>query len=144
MFLLFLQPLKISFTGVFSKEIENPRRDFFMLGYENMEPLKDRTCVPCEDKNMQPMTREEALSYVPMVSEWNLSDDSKEISRAWLFPDFAQAMIFVNNVADIAEETGHHPDIYIWYNKVELKLSTHSIKGLSENDFIVAAKIDAI
>ncbi|MDB4984429.1 MAG: pterin-4-alpha-carbinolamine dehydratase [Patescibacteria group bacterium] len=114
-----------------------------MVGWENME-LKDRKCIPCEDKNVAPMTREEALSYTPMVSEWNLSEDTKEISRTWMFPGFAQAMIFVNAVADIAEETGHHPDIYIWYNKVELKLSTHSIKGLSENDFIVAAKIDAL
>ncbi len=90
------------------------------------------------------MTHDEAVAYLAQVSEWSLSSDGKEIMRTWMFPDFAQAMIFVNSVADIAEEQGHHPDIYIWYNKVELKLSTHSIKGLSENDFIVAAKIDEL
>lgn len=106
--------------------------------------LADKKCVPCEDKNMQPMTRNEAMSYIPMVSDWKLSDESDEIMREFLFDDFKSAMSFVNRVADIAEEAGHHPDISIWYNKVELKLSTHSIRGLSENDFIVAAKIDAL
>jgi 4a-hydroxytetrahydrobiopterin dehydratase len=104
--------------------------------------LKDKTCIPCEDKNMKPMTHDEAVAYLSQIPDWSLSSDGSEISRTWLFPDFAQAMIFVNTVSDIAEEQGHHPDIYIWYNKVELKLSTHSIKGLSENDFIVATKIN--
>ncbi len=90
------------------------------------------------------MTHDEAVAYLAQVSQWSLSNDAQEITRTWMFPDFAQAMIFVNSVADIAEDRGHHPDIYIWYNKVELKLSTHSIKGLSENDFIVAAKIDEL
>lgn len=93
---------------------------------------------------MKPMTHDEAVAYLAQVSQWSLSSDAQEITRTWMFPDFAQAMIFVNSVADIAEEQGHHPDIYIWYNKVELKLSTHSIKGLSENDFIVAAKINEL
>lgn len=106
--------------------------------------LKNKKCIPCDDKNMKPMTRDGASEFLSQVSEWKLSDDATEISRTWMFPDFAQAMIFVNNVADIAEDQGHHPDIYIWYNKVELKLSTHSIKGLSENDFIVAAKINEL
>jgi len=93
---------------------------------------------------MKPMTHDEAAAYLPQVHGWLLSTDGSEINRTWLFPDFAQAMIFVNSVADIAEEQGHHPDIYVWYNKVELKLSTHSIKGLSENDFIMAAKINEL
>lgn len=73
---------------------------------------------------------------------WELKED--KIERKFEFKDFKEAMAFVNKVADIAESEGHHPDIEIKYNKVEIELSTHAIDGLSENDFIVAAKIDRV
>jgi len=104
--------------------------------------LLNKKCVPCEDKNTDPFTPEEARNYMPDVPEWVLSDDGKSISREFKFADFIGSVNFINNVADIAEEEGHHPDIEIHYNKVKLTLSTHSIGGLSENDFIVAAKVD--
>ncbi|HEY4477931.1 MAG TPA: 4a-hydroxytetrahydrobiopterin dehydratase [Candidatus Paceibacterota bacterium] len=105
--------------------------------------LLNKKCVPCEDKSMDPFTPEEARNYMPDVPEWVLAEDGKSISREFKFADFIGSINFINNVADIAEEEGHHPDIEIHYNKVKLTLSTHSIGGLSENDFIVAAKVDA-
>lgn len=73
---------------------------------------------------------------------WEMEEDA--IKRKFKFKDFKAAMTFVNRVAEIAESENHHPDIKISYNKVKIKLSTHAIKGLSENDFIVAAKIDKL
>ena len=70
--------------------------------------------------------------------------DNLQIFKEMKFKDFKEAMKFINAVAEIAEAEQHHPDIYIFYNAVRLELSTHAIKGLSENDFILAAKIDKI
>ena len=78
------------------------------------------------------------------VPGWELDEGAKQISKQFKFRDFIGAVNFVNNVADIAESEGHHPDIKINYNKVLLELSTHAIGGLSENDFILAAKVDAM
>ena len=66
------------------------------------------------------------------------------IKKKFKFEDFKQAMVFVNKVADLANSEGHHPDIYIFYSIVEIELYTHAVKGLSENDFIMAAKMDKI
>ena len=105
--------------------------------------LFKKKCVPCEGGDINPFLPEEIRNYMPDVPGWTLSDDAKSITREYKFADFIGAVNFVNLVADIAEEEGHHPDIKINYNKVSLTLSTHAIGGLSENDFIVAAKIDA-
>ncbi len=74
---------------------------------------------------------------------WKVIEE-KKISRNFKFKDFKESMRFVNEVADIAEGEGHHPDIHIYYNKVDIELITHEVGGLTENDFIVAAKIDRI
>lgn len=87
------------------------------------------------------MTREEAERYLPEVPGWTLAPDGTKISREFEFENFKGAMRFVNAVADIAESEGHHPDIYVFWNRVKFELSTHAIGGLSENDFILAAKI---
>ena len=76
------------------------------------------------------------------VPNWKLSE--KMIGREFEFKDFKEAMTFVNNVADLAETEGHHPDITIHWNKVKLDLWTHSVDGLTENDFIVASKINKL
>lgn len=86
----------------------------------------------------------EAKKLLKQIPGWKIEKGSKAISKIWIFDDFKQALRFVNGVGKIAEHEGHHPDIAIWYNKVELFMFTHSIKGLSENDFIVAAKINEI
>ncbi len=80
-----------------------------------------------------------------MLSEipgWILKDNS--IEREFLFKDFRESMDFVNKVAEAANQEDHHPDIHIFYNKVRIELTTHKIKGLSKNDFILAAKINAL
>jgi 4a-hydroxytetrahydrobiopterin dehydratase len=105
--------------------------------------FKDKHCVPCEG-GMPPLDHEYVRKYAAQVPGWDVADDDKSISREFAFKDFAEAMQFVNAVAEIAQGEGHHPDIYIFYNKVRLALSTHAIGGLSENDFILASKIDTI
>lgn len=111
---------------------------------KDTKSLLKKKCVPCEKKSVKPMSREDAQDYVDESYHWVLSADAKKISKEYKFQDFIGAVNFVDRVADVAEEEGHHPDIHIHYNKVLLELWTHAIDGLSVNDFIVAAKIDAM
>lgn len=110
--------------------------------------LSEKKCIPCEDNTIQPLSCKEVKKitgeYTEDISGWNINDACTRITFEKLFPDFLTAIRFVNSVAQIAEKEGHHPDISIWYNRVQLDLWTHSIGGLSENDFIVAAKINEI
>jgi 4a-hydroxytetrahydrobiopterin dehydratase len=106
--------------------------------------LHKKRCEACESENTNPFSRAEAEKYLAEVSGWILSEDEANISKKFIFDNFKSAMDFVNKVANIAEDEGHHPDICISYNKVTLALSTHSIGGLSENDFIIAVKVDKI
>ncbi len=107
-----------------------------------MDLLKKK-CVPCEG-GAEPLTKGEAIDYMTEVPGWALSEDIKKISKEYKFKDFIGAINFVERVAELVEMEDHHPDIHIHYNKVLLELWTHAIGGLSENDFIVAAKVDAI
>lgn len=109
-----------------------------------MKKLSQKKCIPCEDKKLPTMKPAEAKKLLPEVTGWKLEKGSKQISKTFLFEDFKEALRFVNAVGKVAEREGHHPDIGIWYNRVELVLFTHSIKGLSENDFILAAKINEL
>jgi len=108
---------------------------------ENMSELKEKYCRACEE-GMPAMSMEEAQAMMEQVAGWELGEG--KLSRQFKFKNFKEAMIFVNKVADIAEAEGHHPDIYISWNRVRLDLTTHIIKGLSENDFIMAAKVDEV
>lgn len=90
------------------------------------------------------MMRDEALKLAAEVNHWMLAEDTKSISREFEFKDFKEAMAFINKVADLAESEGHHPDIHCWWNKVKLELSTHAVGGLSNNDFILASKINTL
>jgi len=108
-----------------------------------MEKLKDKKCAPCEG-GVPPLSKAAALRLMTELEGWTLAKDGKSIEKELVFKDFDKAMDFVNMTADAAEFEGHHPDIDIRYNKVRLVLSTHAISGLSENDFILAAKLDAI
>lgn len=93
---------------------------------------------------MPPLTRDAIAKYLPEVPGWEVLEH-KKIRREFTFQDFNEAIAFVNDVADLAESEGHHPDIYLHnWNKVRIELSTHAINGLSENDFILAAKIDTV
>jgi 4a-hydroxytetrahydrobiopterin dehydratase len=113
-----------------------------MLKPKTMNNLLKKKCVPCEGRGVKPLSRADAQDYTDEVFGWVLGDDAKKISKEFKFADFIGAVNFVNRVADLAEEEGHHPDIQIHYNKVKLELWTHAIGGLSENDFILAAKIN--
>lgn len=100
-------------------------------------------CIPCEG-GVEPMKEEEVATYLTLLkTPWEV-EDGKKIERKFKFKDFKEAMVFVNNVANLAEEQGHHPDIEISYNKVEIELTTHAIGGLSTNDFIMASKIELL
>jgi 4a-hydroxytetrahydrobiopterin dehydratase len=90
------------------------------------------------------MEVEVARRLLPFVPQWSLAGDGTRLRRRFRFKNFKKAMDFVNQVADLAEEEGHHPDFAIHWSKVELVLYTHKIGGLHENDFIMAAKIDLL
>ncbi len=106
-----------------------------------MSELKGKYCRACE-AGMPAMSAKEAEGMMDQVPGWEL--DESKLVRQFKFKNFKQAMVFVNQVADIANQEGHHPDIFISWNRVRLDMTTHIIKGLSENDFIMAAKIDEV
>ncbi len=109
----------------------------------NEEKLSDKKCKPCEEKDGA-LSSIEAKHLKEELDQWSMVEDIF-LEKTLQFKDFKRAVDFVNKVAEIAENEGHHPDISIHsWNKVTFKLSTHSIGGLSENDFILASKIDAI
>jgi len=110
-----------------------------------MDPqaLTAKSCVPCRG-GIPPLSEKEARDLHSGAPEWRLEENGTRLKRRFEFKDFKNAMEFVNRVADIAEEEGHHPDIAIHWNKVDLVLWTHKIGGLHENDFILAAKIDRL
>lgn len=106
--------------------------------------LTKKHCIPCEVGGPALTDVEEDI-LMKNVPSWTLvREKPHKLRREFTFKDFKQAMVFINKVAGIAEAEGHHPDIYVFYNKVKLEFYTHAVNGLSENDFIMAAKIDAI
>ena len=108
------------------------------------EELASLKCTPCRG-DQPPMEQENIKLLLGSVSGWTKTGGKiDKIEKAFKFKNFRMAMDFVNKVAEIAEDEGHHPDILIEWNKVTLTLWTHAIKGLFENDFILAAKIDEI
>ena len=105
--------------------------------------LLSKKCVPCEG-GTKPLGQDKINMYLSVLkNKWEVVG-GKKIRHEFEFMDFVQAMAFINNVAEVAESEGHHPDIYVFYNKVVIELWTHAIGGLSENDFIVAAKIEPL
>ena len=109
----------------------------------NSGDLAAKTCVPCRG-GVPTLTEAEARELVTNTPSWRLDENATRLYRRFEFEDFKKAIEFVNRVAEIAEEQGHHPDIAIHWNKIDLTLWTHKIGGLHENDFILAAKIDRL
>lgn len=108
------------------------------------EELKDKRCKPCEG-GVKPLSREESQKMLAEVPGWELADSNQVIRREWVMQDFSSALEFFEHVASIAEAEEHHPDLHLTgYRNVAIELSTHAIKGLSENDFILAAKINEV
>ncbi len=111
---------------------------------QTTELLRQKKCLPCEG-GVPIIEPDEALVYIKATPEWSLANDSKSISREVTCKHFAQAMELLNKIGEIAESEGHHPDLHLTgYRNVRVELTTHAIGGLSENDFIVAAKIDQV
>jgi 4a-hydroxytetrahydrobiopterin dehydratase len=108
------------------------------------EDLKQKHCKPCEG-GVKPLSREESEKLLAEVTDWKLIHGNKAIRREWVMQDFGAAMEFFEHVAVIAEAEKHHPDLHLTgYRNVAIEVSTHAIGGLSENDFILAAKINDI
>lgn len=105
--------------------------------------LAEMHCEPCKHGEGL-LTQEEVTSLMVTVPGWKLSPDNKHISLRLTFPDFKTSLVFVNRVGELAETEDHHPDIYFGWGFVECTLTTHSAKGLTRNDFIVASKIDVL
>jgi 4a-hydroxytetrahydrobiopterin dehydratase len=110
---------------------------------DDTQGLAARSCVPCRG-GIPPLPEARARELAAQTPGWSLEEASTRLMRRFEFRDFVQAMRFVNRVADLAEQQGHHPDIAIHWNKVDLTLWTHKIGGLHENDFILAAKINRL
>jgi 4a-hydroxytetrahydrobiopterin dehydratase len=106
------------------------------------EQFADKQCVPCRG-GVPPLKGKELDTLHKSVPEWSVVDEH-HLHREYKFPDFAKALEFVNRVGAVAEEQGHHPDILLAWGKVGVTLWTHKVDGLTESDFIMAAKIDRI
>ena len=108
------------------------------------DELRQSKCKPCEG-GVPILSRVEAEKLLEATPDWSLSEDASMISRKLTCNDFVDAIRRVNEIAEVAESEGHHPDLHLTgYRKLRIDLTTHAIGGLSENDFIVAAKIDQL
>ena len=114
------------------------------MAIEAVDELKSRQCQPCEG-GVPRVPVEEAQRLLRDLHGWQLRDDGTCIRREWVVKDFQAAIEFLNRVAELAEQEGHHPDLHLTdYRNIAVELSTHAIDGLSENDFILAAKINEL
>jgi len=108
------------------------------------DELISKKCLPCEG-GIDACTLDHSRKQLTMLPNWQLSEDGKWIHRKLVFKNFVQAVSCINKIADLAEAEAHHPDLHLTgYRNLEIALSTHAIDGLSENDFILASKIDAL
>ena len=111
-----------------------------------MEDLLKKKCQPCEG-GVIPFNISEIHKYQKKVDGWDILKDKKEIfflNKKFNFKNFVESQKFINKIGEISEDEGHHPDISFGWGYAEVKITTHSIEGLSENDFILAAKIDQL
>jgi 4a-hydroxytetrahydrobiopterin dehydratase len=105
--------------------------------------LVEKTCTPCRG-GIPPLTRQEAEALLTQARDWNLLDDAHRIERTFRLKNFREALAFVQQVGELAETEAHHPDISFGWGYATVSLRTKKIKGLHENDFIMAAKIDRL
>lgn len=110
---------------------------------KNTCDLAQKHCIPCEG-GIAPLAGKELAELKNQLGESWLMISNHHLQKEFVFKNFVQALAFTNKVGDLAEQEGHHPDILLTYGKVRIELSTHKIDGLSESDFILAAKIDGI
>jgi len=105
-----------------------------------MSDLSAKTCVPCRG-GVPPLKGEELIALQRQVDGWRVIEEH-HVAKTFKFSNFREALTFANRVGELAEEQGHHPDIFLSWGKVEITIWTHKINGLTESDFILAAKID--
>jgi len=111
-----------------------------------MNDLFNKKCVPCEN-GVSPLDLTEIHKYQKKIDGWNVKPNEKKIyhlEKSFKFKNFLDSQNFVNKIGEIAEKEGHHPDIFFGWGYAKIIIITHAIEGLSENDFILAAKIDQI
>ncbi len=108
-----------------------------------MSDLESKHCVPCEG-GVAALNKEQVSKFLKHIPEWQAAADNKEISREFTFKNYYHTLAFVNAIAWIAHQENHHPDLEVSYNKCRVRYSTHAIGGLSDNDFICAAKVNAV
>lgn len=108
-----------------------------------MSDLADKECIPCRG-GVPPLGGAEIEAYLSKLGrDWEVVD-GHHLSKTYIFPDFKSALAFVNRVGELAEEVGHHPDIYFTWGRARIDIFTHKIDGLAEADFILAAKCDRL
>jgi 4a-hydroxytetrahydrobiopterin dehydratase len=108
------------------------------------EELRHKKCLPCEG-GVAPLSHDQACVLTRATPDWTISTDEKWISRSIRFKNFAEMMKAVVKIADLSEAEAHHPDLHLTgYRHLRIELTTHAIGGLSENDFVLAAKIDLL
>jgi 4a-hydroxytetrahydrobiopterin dehydratase len=105
-----------------------------------MSSLADQRCVPCKG-GVPPLAGDALANLAAQLPAWNVVN-GHHLTKTFVFPDFKQALAFVNRVGEVAEAEGHHPDLCLAWGKVEATTYTHKIKGLTESDFVLAAKMD--
>ena len=108
------------------------------------DSLCQSRCFPCEG-GVPVISAREVEPFLAAVPQWSIAAEGRSIERLWTFKNFVSALAFCNQIGELAEAEQHHPDLHLTgYRQVRVVLTTHAISGLSENDFILAAKIDAI
>ena len=107
-----------------------------------MSELANKTCVPCKG-GVPPLKGAELQKFLKQLSKWKVIEEH-HLEKSYDFPDFVSALAFVQRVGELAEQQGHHPDILLRWGKVMITIWTHKIDGLTESDFILAAKIDEL
>ena len=114
------------------------------MAVQTVEQLRSKKCLPCEG-GVPKLTLAEAQAQLAKLTGWTLVQENQRIRKEWTVKNFMAGMRFFNEIAEIAESEGHHPDLHlVGYRNVAIELWTHAIGGLSENDFILAAKIDEL
>jgi 4a-hydroxytetrahydrobiopterin dehydratase len=107
-----------------------------------MPELAAKTCIPCKG-GVPPLKGAELQDLERQLTGWRVIDEH-HLLKSYTFPDFVKALAFVNRIGDVAEQQGHHPDIHLTWGRVDVQIWTHKIDGLTESDFILAAKIDKL
>ena len=114
------------------------------MSTQTMEPLQSKKCRPCEG-GIEKYSPQEAADLLRSLSGWRISQDGLRLEKEWNVKNFKAGMAFINRVAEVADGEGHHPEIHLTgFRHVFIEIWTHAVGGLTENDFILAAKIDLL